>query len=122
MFSNRGAEEMSVTILKDASYEARMRHARSSGRLNSRVAVAVEWTDGGQNLRAEGYTVDVGAKGCLAVVPQGFDVGQKLRLVNLINQNSCEAVLIWRGHEGRTGWELGLELQEPSADFWGLDF
>jgi hypothetical protein len=122
MFSNRGAEEMSVTILKDASYEARMRHARSSGRLNSRVAVAVEWTDGGQNLRAEGYTVDVGAKGCLAVVPQGFDVGQKLRLVNLINQSSCEAVLIWRGHEGRTGWELGLELQEPSADFWGLDF
>jgi hypothetical protein len=122
MFSNPGAEEMSVTILKDASYEARMRHARSSGRLNSRVAVAVEWTDGGQNLRAEGYTVDVGAKGCLAVVPQGFDVGQKLRLVNLINQSSCEAVLIWRGHEGRTGWELGLELQEPSPDFWGLDF
>jgi len=42
--------------------------------------------------------------------------------VNLINQISCEAVLIWRGHEGRTGWELGLELQEPSPDFWGLDF
>jgi hypothetical protein len=122
MFSKRGAEEMSVAILKDASYEARMRHARSSGRLNSRVVVAVEWTDGGQNLRTEGYTVDVGAKGCLAVVPQGFDVGQKLRLVNLINQSSCEAVLIWRGHEGRTGWELGLELQEPSPDFWGLDF
>jgi len=111
-----------VAILKDASHEARMRHARSSGRLNSRVAVAVEWTDAGQNLRAEGYTVDVGAKGCLAVVPQGLAVGQKLRLVNLINQSSCEAVLIWRGHEGRTGWELGLELQEPSPDFWGLDF
>jgi len=110
-----------VAILKDASYEARMRHARSSGRLNSRVAVAVEWTDGGESLRAEGYTVDVGAKGCLAVVPQGFAVGQKLRLVSLINQGSCEAVLIWRGHEGRTGWELGLELQEPSPDFWGLD-
>jgi hypothetical protein len=93
-----------------------------SARLNSRVAVAVEWSEAGRSLRAEGYTVDIGAKGCLAIVPQGFAVGQKLRLVNLINQISCDAMLIWRGHEGRTGWELGLELLEPTADFWGLDF
>ncbi len=108
--------------LKDASLEARMRYARSTGRLNSRVAVAIEWSDAGRSLRSEGYTVDIGAKGCLAVVPQGFAVGQKLRIVNLTNQISCEAILIWRGHEGRAGWELGLELQEPSPDFWGLDF
>ena len=111
-----------MALLRDISFEARLRDIRSSGRLNSRVAVAVEWTDAGQSLRAEGYTVDIGAKGCLAVVPQGFAVGQKLRLVNLTNKISCEAVLVWRGHESRTGWELGLELQEPSADFWGLDF
>jgi len=111
-----------MALLQDSSSESRLRHMRGSGRLNSRVAVAVEWTEAGQNLRAEGYTVDIGAKGCLAVVPQGFPVGQKLRLVNLLNQISCEAVLVWRGHEGRTGWELGLELQEPSPDFWGLDF
>jgi hypothetical protein len=117
-----GTEETTVALLKDASLEARMRYIRSSGRLNSRVAVAIEWTDAGRSLRAEGYTVDIGAKGCLAVVPQGFTVGQRLRLVNLTNQISCEAILIWRGHEGRAGWELGLELREPSADFWGLDF
>ena len=111
-----------MALLKDVSFETRMRHIRNSSRLNSRVAVAIEWTDAGRSLRAEGYTVDIGAKGCLAVVPQGFAVGQKLRLVNLTNQISCEAVLIWRGHEGRAGWELGLELQEPSPDFWGLDF
>jgi hypothetical protein len=111
-----------VAPLKDMTLETRMRHIRSSGRLNSRVAVAVEWADAGRNLRAEGYTVDIAPKGCLAVIPQGFTVGQKLRLINLINQISCEAVLVWRGHEGRTGWELGLELQEPTADFWGLDF
>ncbi len=111
-----------MALLEQANFDPRHRQIRGSGRLNSRVAVAVEWTDGGQNLHAEGYTVDIGAKGCLAVVPQGFNVGQKLRLVNLTNQISCEAVLVWRGHQGRTGWELGLELQEPSADFWGLDF
>ena len=111
-----------MALLKDASFGTRMRDIRSSGRLNSRVAVAVEWADAGQRLRAEGYTIDIGPKGCLAVVPQGFFLGQRLRLVNLINQISCEAVLVWRGHEGRTGWELGLELQERSKDFWGLDF
>jgi hypothetical protein len=30
--------------------------------------------------------------------------------------------LIWRGHEGRTGWELGLELQDAGEEFWGVDF
>jgi hypothetical protein len=121
IFSGLYRGETSVAFLKDTSFETRISHARSTGRLNSRVAVAIEWTEAGQNLRAEGYTVDISPKGCLAVIPQGFSVGQKLKLVNLINQISCEAILIWRGHEGRTGWELGLELQDPSADFWGLD-
>ncbi len=111
-----------MALLKDTSSETPRKNIRSSGRLNSRVAVAIEWTDAGKSLRAEGHTVDIGAKGCLAVVPQVFSVGQKLRLVNLTNQISCEAVLVWRGHERPTGWELGLELQEPSPDFWGLDF
>ena len=111
-----------MRLLKDSGFEKRMGDVRSTPRLNSRVAVAVEWSEAGQNMRAEGYTVDIGAKGCLVVVPQGFAVGQKVRLVNLINHISCEAILIWRGHEGRTGWELGLELHEPSPDFWGLDF
>lgn len=92
-----------MALLRDVSFEARFHDVRNSGRLNSRVAVAVEWTDAEQNLHAEGYTVDIGAKGCLAVVPHEFSVGQRLRLINLTNQISCEAVLVWRGHEGRTG-------------------
>jgi hypothetical protein len=111
-----------VALVRDVSFEDRFRGVRSTGRLNSRVAVAVEWADAGQSLRAEGYTVDIGAKGCLAIVPHEFAVGERLRLINLTNQISSEAVLVWRGHEGRTGWELGLELQEPPPNFWGLDF
>jgi hypothetical protein len=110
-----------VALLKDASFEARMNHPRRTSRLNSRVAVAVEWSEAGQDLRAEGYTKDISPKGCMAVVPQGFNVGQKVKLVNLTNQISCEAVLIWRGHESGAGWELGLELQGASGDFWGMD-
>jgi len=55
-------------------------------------------------------------------VPQGFPVGQKLKLLNSVNGRVSEATLIWRGHEGRTGWELGLELHNAPAEFWGLDF
>lgn len=111
-----------MTLLNDTSNEARMKRLRAGVRVNSRVSVAVEWTESGKTLRAEGYTVDISPKGCLAVVPQGFAVGQRLRLINLVNQNVSEAVLVWSGHEGRGGWELGLELQVPSSEFWGLDF
>jgi hypothetical protein len=104
------------------SFEARAQNNRAGTRVNSRVPVAVEWAESGRAMRAEGYTVDASTKGCLAVIPQGFPVGQRLLLINLINKNACEAVLIWRGHEGRAGWELGLELQQASMDFWGLDF
>ena len=103
-------------------FDERLQNERAGIRVNSRVPVAVEWAESGHARRAEGHTVDTSTKGCLAVIPQNFPVGQRLLLVNLINKNACEAVLIWRGHEGRTGWELGLELQEASMDFWGVEF
>jgi len=109
-------------FLNDTGLEARGKNIRAGVRLNSRVTVVVEWTESGRELRAEGYTVDISPKGCLAVVPQGFNVGQQLRLINLTNEKKCDAVLIWRGHEGRRGWELGLELQGAPAEFWGVDF
>ncbi len=106
----------------EMSFQERIKHIRAGARLNSRVKVAVEWNEDGQKHRAEGYTVDISPRGCLAIVPQGFPVGQRVRLVNLINQNESNAVLIWRGHEGRIGWELGLELQDPPFEFWGVEF
>src|ERR1700730_17423568 len=111
-----------VALTKDASFEQRMKTIRAGIRLNSRVAVAVEWTEGGRTLRAEGSSGDIRPKGVLAPFPQGFVVGQKLRLINLTNQNACNSVLVWRGHEGRSGWALGLELERVPSDFWGLDF
>ena len=65
---------------------------------------SVEWNEGGKSLRAEGQTVEISTEGCLAVIPEGFAVCQKLRLFKLTNQNSCQAIPVWRGHEGRKGW------------------
>ena len=106
---------------QNSSYEERMQHLRASVRLNSRVPLLVKWTEGGQMHSEAGYTMDVSPKGCLAIVPLGFAVGQKLRLRNKVNGQEADAILIWRGHEGRAGWELGLELQGPPMDFWGVD-
>lgn len=89
--------------------------------MNSRVPV-VECAENGEVARAQGYTKDISAKGCLAVVPHAFAVGQKIRVTNLVNQNSSDPYLVWRGHERPAGWELGIELHDPIADFWGLDF
>lgn len=112
-----------MSASSEMNYALRMlQYMRAGARVNSRVKVVVGWTEAGGTHAAEGYTVDVSPKGCLAIVPQGFAVGQKLRLTNGSNQKQTEAVLIWRGHEGRSGWELGLELVNPPEEFWGVDF
>jgi hypothetical protein len=109
-------------VLKEQILSDRMKHVRAGARVNSRVPISVEWEEAKARHSVNGWTVDVGPKGCLAIVPQGFAIGQKLRLINLVNKNSVDAILIWRGHEGRTGWELGLELQDAGEEFWGVDF
>jgi len=108
-----------VALLKDMSYEARMGHIRSSG-VNSRGAVAVEWNDDGKKQRAEGHTADNQFEGLPGRDTARIRRWAKSTALNLTNQNSCEAVLVWRGHEGRKGWELGLELLDATVDFWGL--
>jgi len=112
-----------VSVSSDVDYAFKMlQYMRAGARVNSRVRVLLEWNEGGQSHTAEGYTVDISPKGCLAIAPPGFAVGQRLRLRNASNQKESDATLIWRGHEGRTGWELGLELVQPPADFWGVEF
>jgi c-di-GMP-binding flagellar brake protein YcgR len=114
-------QENTVPFVDAENFEERMKYTRAVSRINSRVNLAVEWTEEGRALRTEGFTVDVSAGGCLAIVPQGFTVGQKLRVVNLLNNKVSDAVLIWRGHEGRQGWELGLQLVNTPEGFWGIE-
>jgi len=114
--------EFLVPLQGRLKFEPKGKEIRGAGRLNSRVRLAIESTEEGKVVRAEGYTKDVSRKGCLALVPHAFAVGQKVRVINLVNQNASDAYLIWRGHQGPAGWELGIELHEPTADFWGVDF
>lgn len=110
-----------MIVVKQPDFGSPLEHHRTQGRLNSRVPIGLEWTDGSQQFRTDGCTIDVSPRGCLALVTLEFKAGQHLRLINLANQNSCEAVLVWSRKTERYGWELGLELREPGFDFWGLE-
>ncbi len=94
---------------------------RSSQRVNSRIRVAVEWKTGGETLRKEAFTLNVGRAGCLVVVPQDLAIKQRVQLTNLITKQSIEATVVWRGEERPEGRELGLQLADPETDFWGLE-
>lgn len=117
-----GAEEKIVAFADQVAEETRKKHIRAGARLNSRVELTVEWQENGRTLQAPGYTVDISPKGCLAIVEQGLLVGQKLRLINGANGNASGARIIWKGHEGRKGWELGMELDGVDGEFWGVEF
>jgi hypothetical protein len=109
-------------MVNDSEFVTKMKHLRAGTRLNSRVPVGVAWSENGALRKAHGYTVDISPKGCMAIVEQGLAVGQKLRVVNGMSGKTAEATLIWRGHEGRKGWEFGLELEGSAGDFWGVEF
>ncbi len=53
--------------------------------------------------------------------PQDLQVDQRISVINLVSSKASPAVIVWRGHEGAEGWELGIELINPDMGFWGVD-
>jgi hypothetical protein len=45
---------------------------RKHSRVDSRVALTVEWEEQGKTLQTTGYTVDVSSGGCMAIIGQDF--------------------------------------------------
>jgi PilZ domain len=95
---------------------------RAGVRVNSRIPVRLDWPEANETRSIDGQTMDISPRGCMAIAPHAFTVGQKLQIVNAISLKQCEAILIWRGHQARNGWELGIELLNPPHDFWEVDF
>jgi hypothetical protein len=121
-FGAAAIQESHVTPLRDRyddedSEQAERRHLRAGVRVNSKVKLAVERKENGGVARAEGHTMDVSTYSCMAVVPEGFEVGEELRLINLINQKECEAVLVWRGQRGLRGGKLECSCVRRSRIF-----
>jgi hypothetical protein len=95
---------------------------RRGVRLNSRVPVAVEWEDSaGEKTRKKVFTCVVGPYGCLLVLPQDLPLEQHVRVVNLASEQTLSGIVVWKGSPRPEGWELGIELEKPPMDFWGLE-
>ena len=95
---------------------------RRGVRMNSRVPVGVEWQDSsGRKLRHQAFTCVVSSYGCLVVLPENLPLEQQVRVVNLSNEQALPGIVVWKGNQRDEGWELGIELNQPPMDFWGLD-
>ena len=103
--------------------EGKMREKRRGPRMNSRVPVALEWSENqrGRTHHENAHTRIVNFYGCLLVSPEEMPLERRLRLTNLANQRSIGAVVVYQGNRRVDGWELGVELIEPEMDFWGID-
>lgn len=103
--------------------EPKITERRRGKRLNSRVPVAIEWDDAEakKSSREEAFTRVVGPYGCLVLLRQDLNVEQEVRVFNLATSDSNSAVIVWKGDHRPDGWELGIELIQPAADFWGLE-
>jgi hypothetical protein len=101
---------------------AKVAEKRRGVRMNSRVPVGVEWenSDGGK-FRNQAFTCVVGSYGCLVVLPEELALEQRVHVVNLITEQSLNGVVVWKGNFRPEGWELGIELNQPPMDFWGLE-
>ena len=98
------------------------KHGRLGSRLNSRVPVAIQWIEDGKSLTVEARTTDISASGCFVVAPQPILIGQRVRLTNLVNGNECGAQIVRHGQQTASRWDLGIKLEKPSDEFWGLEF
>lgn len=101
---------------------AKFRERRRGVRLNSRVPVRIEWnqTDGAATQH-EAHTRVISPYGCLVVLPQDLSLDQGVQLINLVTSQSLPALVVWKGKPRAEGFELGIELQDPEMDFWGLE-
>ena len=101
---------------------AKVAEKRRGVRMNSRVPVGVEWeSPEGEKLRHQAFTCVVSSYGCLVVLPDDLPLEQPVRVVNLTNEQALSGIVVWKGNVRDEGWELGIELNQPPMDFWGLE-
>jgi hypothetical protein len=90
--------------------------------MNSRVPVSIEWEEAqGQRVRSKAFTCVVNPYGCLVVLSENLPIDQQVVVINMVSEQTIPGTVVWRGSLRDEGWELGIELSQPPADFWGLD-
>jgi hypothetical protein len=95
---------------------------RRGARMNSRVEVCLQWVDSqGAEKQVVTRTLVVNPTGCLVRVPVDLPLEQAVRVIGPMHTEGCPAIVVWKGNETPEGYELGIELQNPGPNFWGLE-
>lgn len=111
-----------MSFRKEVAHPVKWQEKRRGVRLNSRVAVAIDWSaNGGGKHHVEVHTRMVNPYGCLVVISQELALDQNVQLTNMATQQTNPAVVVWKGSQRPDGWEFGIELIGPQMDFWGLE-
>ena len=98
------------------------KHVRFGTRVNSRAPLVIRWVEDGHPATVAARTVDISSSGCFVISPQPISIGQRVRLTNLVNGKECDALIVRHGQQTVSSWELGIQLEKPSDEFWGLEF
>jgi len=95
---------------------------RRGRRMNSRVPIRLEWDDSvAKRSQVQVVTRTVNPYGCMVILPNSFELEQRVALTNLATNASNAAVVVWKGNRQPDGWEYGIELVAPDMDFWGIE-
>jgi hypothetical protein len=102
---------------------SRHKEQRRGHRMNSRVAVRLEWDlPSGKRVKAETHTRVVNPYGCMFILEHDLPLEHRVALTNVPMNTSNAAVIVWKSEERpEGGWEYGVELVAPATDFWGLE-
>jgi hypothetical protein len=108
--------------VQDLPKDIHTRRRRRGPRMNSRVAVAIEWNGTAGFFSTElGFTRVVTGHGCLLVSRTEPELKQRLRVKNLSTQKTADGLVVWKGLQRSDGWDVGVELIATDYDFWGVE-
>ena len=97
---------------------------RRDVRMDIQLPLTLKWFDSDGKEHEEGIqTETINSYGCLFFMKSKVVEGAPLDVINPSNNKNSVAQVIWSGEtdaQGRT--HVGIELADPSAEFWGEQF
>ncbi len=95
---------------------------RRSQRILWRAPILITWTDPSGRPRSQaGETEIVNAHGALIRLPATLPVAEYLQVVHARTNESSWARVVWRDPmSSGAGVHVGIELEQPNEDFWGI--
>ena len=97
---------------------------RRDARMDIQIPLTLNWFDSdGKEHKESIQTETINSYGCLFFMKSKVVEGAPLDIINPSNNKNSVAQVIWSGEtdaQGRT--HVGIELADPSSDFWGEQF